>query len=187
MLDKMEFVIVGLNSIGRTLASLLATGVSGKLTLVDDKTVTARSIEQGYLPIDMNMLKVDALEGALREITFGLEVEKLSKLDQAAVDVLASKISGNTVLFYCEPISNKSKVHLCKSLRNSCQAIYFFGFRDDGSVSIFKYKCTSYVQIEDLAAVPEVDEKEVYTEGRLAASTAFAMYISSMARNPVEI
>ena len=187
MLDKMEFVIVGLNSIGRTLASLLATGVSGKLTLVDDKTVTARSIEQGYLPIDINMLKVDALEGALREITFGLEVEKLPKLDEVAIDALASKISGNTVLFYCEPISNKSKVHLCKSLRNSCQAIYFFGFRDDGVVSIFKYKCTSYIQIEDLTAVPEVDYKEVYAEGRLAASTAFALYVSSMARIPVEI
>lgn len=187
MLDKVEFVIVGLNSIGRTLAGLLSTGVAGKLTLVDDKIVTSKSIEQGYLPIDINMLKVDAIEGALREVTFGLRVEKLLRLDEVAVDILASKISGNTVLFYCDPISNKSKVHLCKTLRNSCQAIYFFGFRGDGSASIFKYKCTSYVQIEDLVAVPEVEDKEVYEEGRLAACTAFAMYISSMARIPIEI
>lgn len=178
MSDKQELVIVGLNSIGRTLAGLLAFGGFGTLTLVDDQKVSDKCKEQGYIiPIDLNLPKIEATAGALNEAIANLEIAKVERFDEALTDRLASKISGNTTLFFCEPMSDKARLHMCTMLKNACKAIYFFGFYDDGTAGVFKVVPSAYNLEKSLDDIPT--GKEVCSEGKLAAARAFAAYVNS--------
>jgi hypothetical protein len=178
MSDKQEFVIVGLNSIGRTLAGLLAFSEQGKLTLVDDQLVSDRCKEQGYIiPIDLNLPKPEAVAGALNEAISNLEISKVERFDEALIERLVSKINGNTTLFFCEPMSDKARLHMCTALKNACKAIYFFGFYDDHTAGVFKVVPSAYNLEKDLDGIPT--GKEVCSEGKIAAARAFAAYINS--------
>lgn len=178
MSDKQEFVIVGLNSIGRTLAGLLAFGESGKLTLVDEQIVSEKCKEQGYLvPIDLNMPKTEATISALNESVANLEISEAKRFDEGMIERLTSKISGNTVVFFCEPMSDKARLHMCSSLKNACKAIYFFGFYDDGTAGVYKVIPGNYNLERSLDEIPS--GKEVCAEGKLAAARAYSAHINS--------
>lgn len=178
MSEKQEFVIVGLNSIGRNLAGLLAFGAIGTITLVDDQIVSHKCKDQGYIiPIDLNMPKVEATAQALQDAVNDLEIVKVERFDEVLIDRLASKISGNTTIFFCEPMSDKARLHMCSALKNACKAIYFFGFYDDNTAGVFKVVPTVYSVERNLEEIPT--GKEVCSEGKLAAARAFAAYINS--------
>jgi len=178
MSDNVEFVVVGLNSIGRTLAGLLSVSNLGPVTLIDDKKVSAKCVASGYLEIDVGQYRTDATADAIKEINPKAKINKLMRLDDSAVETLTSKISGNTVMLCCDPMSDKSRLHVCAEMKNACQAIYFFGFNeDDGNCSITRIVPGTYNIEKTLENIPS--GKEVPEEGRLAAAKAFALQVSS--------
>lgn len=175
MSDKTEYVVVGLNSIGRTLAGLLAFGESGTLTLVDDQKVNDKSVPQGYMAVDLGLHKTDAVEATLRETSSFLDIRKYSRLDGELVDRLVSKISGDTVVFYCETLSSNGRLHAYEDLKNCCKEIYFFGFHEDGSAQFYRATGNMNLQGKHLDKVP--DGKENCIEGKKAAARAFGMHV----------
>jgi len=76
MSDTLEFVVVGLNSIGRTLAGLFSVSNLGTVTLIDDKKVSAKCLASGYLEIDIGQYRTDATADAIKEIN---PQEKINK------------------------------------------------------------------------------------------------------------
>jgi len=179
MSDTVEFVVLGLNSIGRTLAGLLSVSNLGPVTLIDDKKVSAKCVASGYLEIDVGQYRTDATADAIKEISPKAKVNKLMRLDESAIEQLTSKISGNTVLLCCDPMSDKSRLHMCAELKNACQAIYFFGFNEDeGSCNITRVVPGTHDLEKTLENIP--DGKEIPKEGKFAAAKAFALQVSTL-------
>lgn len=178
MSDNVEFVVVGLNSIGRTMAGLISVSNLGSVTLIDDKKVSAKCVASGYLDMDIGHYRTDATADAIEQIS-NAKITKLMRLDNSAVENLTSKISGNTVMLCCDPMSSKSRLHLYAEMKNACQAIYFFGFNEkDGNCSITHIVPGTYNVEKTLENIPS--GKEIPEEGKLAAAKAFALYVSSL-------
>jgi len=173
MSDTLEFVVVGLNSIGRTLAGLFSVSNLGTVTLIDDKKVSAKCLASGYLEIDIGQYRTDATADAIKEINPQAKINKLMRLDESAIQTLTSKISGNTVMLCCDSMSDKSRLHICTEMRNACLAIYFFGFDEDGSdCSITRIVPGNDNLEKTLENIPA--GKESLEKGRFAAAKAFA-------------
>lgn len=183
--DKIEFVVVGMNSIGRSLVGMLAALGTGTITLVDDKMVStgAKSQEQGFGNLDSGMPKTQAVMEAMGEAFYNVKFSEHRLLDEELIQELSSKIKGNTVLVCCEPVTPGTKQHLCKSLENSCKEIYFTGFTQEGLGNVFKYTCGSNADYS-----PELDHvpygKEVASVGRTIAAHVFASIVNSWVAPP---
>lgn len=178
MNEQVEFVVVGLNSIGRTLAGLLSVSELGSVTLIDDKKVSAKCVTSGYLEIDVGQYRTDATADAIREINPKAKISKKMRLDDDALDSLASKINGNTVLLCCDNMSPKARQHLYTEMQNCCQAIYFFGFDDtEGSGQVVRLTTGGYNADKAIEKIPA--GRELPVEGKRLAAKAFAMQVSA--------
>jgi hypothetical protein len=183
--DKIEFVIVGMNSIGRSLVGMLAALGTESITLVDDKIVSAgaKSQEQGFGDLDLGMPKTQAVMEAMSEAFYNIKFSQHKLLDEELIQKLSSKIKGNTVLVCCEPMTLGTKQHLCKFLENSCKEIYFTGFTQEGLGNVLKYTCGSHADCGS-----ELDQvsygKEVANIGRTIAAHVFASIVNSWVAPP---
>jgi hypothetical protein len=179
MSDTVEFVVVGLNSIGRTLAGLIAISNLGPVTLIDDKKVSAKCTASGYLEIDVGQYRVDATADAIKEISPKAKINKFMRLDNSTIETFTSKINGNTIMLCCDSMSDRSRIHICTEMKNSCQEIYFFGFNEkDGSCDITCIVPGIYNLEKILEDIP--NGKEVPEEGKLAAAKVFALQVNSI-------
>lgn len=172
MSRKDEYVIIGLNGTGRTLAGMLALSQSGNLILVDDDKVSDANFEQGYSDIDLGMLKVEAVKAAIGEITDNGNIRTLTNLD-VAIEELEGKI-GNVVVFCCKPMSNKTRLHIAKTLSSAAQYMYFCAYDAAGNYDIFS--CGNEPTNTDvLNELPS--SKENVCMAKSAASTMFVQHM----------
>jgi len=170
-----EYVVIGLNGTGRTLAGMLALGLSGNLILVDDDTVSEANFEQGYSDIDVGMLKTEAVKAAIGEITYNGNIQIFTNLD-IAIEQLEGKI-GNVVVFCCKPVSNKTRLHISKALSSASQYMYFCAYNDVGNYDIFS--CGNEpVNIDVLNDLPSSKENI-----SMAKSAASAMYVQHVVKS----
>lgn len=187
MSNKTEYVVIGLNSIGRTLAGLLAFGEDGIITLVDGDKVSEKSLPQGYMPVDVGLHKTDAVEATLRETSSFLAINKHTNM--AAFndlrDRLVSKISGDTVVFYCENLSLNGRLNAYEDFKNCCKELYFFGFHPDGTAQFYRAIGGMNLQEKQLNQIPEGRENCV--EGKKVAARAFGMHVREKHIAVVEI
>jgi len=137
MAGRDEYVIIGLNGTGRTLAAMLALSQNNKILLVDDDTVSETVFEQGYTKIDVGLLKGEAVRDAIKEINSKAidNIKVMSEPIEASLEELEAKI-GNLVVFCCKPYSNKTRAHIAKTLNNAAQHVYFCSYDDRGNYEI---------------------------------------------------
>lgn len=183
MAEKTEYVIMGLNAAGRTLACLLALAEDARITLVDDGKVSDKSLDQGYLVVDLGMFKTEAVEATLREVKPRLQISRAFSLDQQLMERLASKIDGRTVLFCCEPMSLKARQHLLNSLGRNCQEIYLLGFSEEDTSGVHRVVPSSDYSDSRLEDIPEGKESGL-TQGMRAAAVAFSTHVMSKYPSP---
>lgn len=134
VMAKQEFVVVGLNGTGRTLASLLGAYHQGTVTLMDEDLVTKESFNQGYSNVDLGLSKVQAVEEAVTEFSKSSTFRQFTNLD-CLLDDLTSQL-GNTVVFCCKPMTAKTRAYVAKTLASSCPYLYFCGYDATGSYTI---------------------------------------------------
>lgn len=129
-----EVVVVGLNATGRVITTLLAVAGEATLNLIDEEIVSKDSYPQGYSVVDLGMSKAAAVKEAILEVNKDAKINIFTSIDSAK-EYLGSKLTQVT-LFCCKPISSKAKLHLLKSLDNSCSSMYFCAFEADGNYKI---------------------------------------------------
>lgn len=184
MAESTEYVVVGLNATGRTLACLLAVAEDARITLVDDGKVSEKSLaDQGYLVVDLGMFKNEAVEATLREVRPRLQIHRSFSMDEQLVERLTSKIDGRTVIFCCEPMSLKARQHLLNRLGMNCQEIYLIGFSDDDSSGVHRIVPSTSYAYSRLEDIPEGKEQNL-NQGMRAAAVAFSTHVMSKYPSP---
>jgi len=175
MSRKDEYVVIGLNGTGRTLAGMLALSQNGTLILVDDDTVSEANFDQGYSDIDLGMLKAEAVKAAILEICSNANIKTITNLD-VAIEDLEGKI-GNVIIFCCKPVSNKTRLHIAKTLSNAAQYMYFCAYDAAGNYDIFS--CGNEpTNTEILNDLPSNKENSC-----MAKSAASAMFVQHMVKS----
>jgi len=151
---KQEFVVVGLNGTGRTLASLLGAYHKGTVTLMDEDLVTKESFTQGYSDVDLGLPKVQAVQEAVAELSKSSTFRQFTDLDSLIEDLTTQL--GNTVVFCCKPMTAKTRAYVSKTLALSCPYLYFCGYDDTGAYSIQDSQDPKYsTQLLDLQSCKE--------------------------------
>ena len=174
-LENAEYVIVGLNATGRTLALLLGAAGVDKITLVDNNVVSDTN-QQGYMSFEKGMLKTTAVKDTLGEMC-STKITTANSISEI-METLTCNISGNVILIVCDAMTPKSKVHLCNELHSVCKSVFFVGFYSDGENSVTHYRNMELesMGLDTVSSLPE--GKESLREGRIAASRIFGAIVN---------